>query len=111
MDLKEEAEQDNTSIWKGLADIMRELGPDGTSSDESRMEDGIEEVYYTKVMPWRRELERELRIINEQQLVDTDLFAPRGSKLGKRIRGSGNPRSSCPALASLLQPFYNEQWL
>ena len=85
MDLKEEAEQDDTGIWKWLADVVRELGPDGTSSDESGMEDGIEEVYYTKVMPWRRELERELRITDEQQLVDTDLFAPRGSKPGKRI--------------------------
>ena len=85
MDLKEEAEQDDTGIWKWLADIMRELGPDGTSSDKSRMEDGIKEVYYTKVILWRRELERELRIINEQRLVNTDLFTPRGLKLGKRI--------------------------
>ena len=90
---------------------MRELGPDGTSSDECGLEDGIKEVYYTKVMLWRRELERELRIIDEQWLVDTDLFTPRGLKPGKRIQGSGNLRISCPALASLLQLFYNEQWL
>ena len=41
----------------------------------SGMEDGIEEEYFTKVMLWRRELERELRIImSSSWLIQTFLL-------------------------------------
>ncbi|KAG6373290.1 hypothetical protein JVT61DRAFT_6421 [Boletus reticuloceps] len=58
--LKEEAGEDNNEIWKWLGNIVRELGTEGMSSDESGAEIEIKMVYYTKVMAWRREVEKEL---------------------------------------------------
>jgi len=88
--MKKDAEEDDANIWRWLADILEWLGADGMSSDESGMEDEIEIIYHMKVMPWRRDLETELRIIDNQRLVDTDIFAPRGSKPVKRRWGIGN---------------------
>ena len=88
--MKKDVEEDDTNIWRWLADVLERLGTDGMSSDESGMEEEIEIIYHTKVMPWRRDLETELRIIDNQRLVDTDIFAPRGSKPVKRRWGIGN---------------------
>ena len=109
--MKKDAEEDDANIWRWLADILERLGADGMSSDESGMEEEIEIIYHTKVMPWRRDLETELRIIDNQRLVDTDIFTPRGSKLVKWRRGIGNPQSSRKAVAGLPWVFYDEEWL
>ena len=78
--MKEEAEENDANIWRWLADILEQLGADGMSSDESGIEDEIEIIYNTKAMPWRKDLETELQIIDDQRLVDMDIFTPRGSK-------------------------------
>ncbi|KIM61758.1 hypothetical protein SCLCIDRAFT_25568 [Scleroderma citrinum Foug A] len=79
-EMKEEAEENDANIWRWLADILEQLGADGMSSDESGIEDEIEIIYNTKAMPWRKDLKTELQIIDDQRLVDTDIFTPRGSK-------------------------------
>jgi len=58
--MKKDAEEDDANIWRWLADVLEQLGTDGMSSDKSGMEDKIEIIYHTKVMPWRRDLETEL---------------------------------------------------
>jgi len=62
-------------------------------------------------MPWRRNIERELEIIDTQRFVDADIYTPRGPKLVKRIRGRGNVLSARRPVAKLPRVFYDKDWL
>jgi hypothetical protein len=81
------------------------------SSDESATENEIHVVYRMKIMPWRRDLEREMGILDSQRYVDADIFMPRGSKPVRRIQGTGNRSSTRSAVSHLPQAFYDEGWL
>ena len=90
---------------------MEWLGENGMSSDKSGVEIKIKTIYHTKTMPWRRNIVTELQIIDNQRLVDMDIFTPRGSKPVKPRQGIRNIQSSCKAVANLPCAFYNEEWL
>ena len=109
--MKEEAEENDANIWRWLADVLEQLGADGMSSDESGIEDEIKIIYNTKVMPWRKDLETELQIIDDQQLVDMDIFTPRGLKPVKQRRGTRNLQTSHRVVAGLPWTFYDKEWL
>lgn len=81
------------------------------SSDESGTEEGVETVYCIKIMTWRREIEKELGIIDRKQMVDRDIFAPQGAKPVKRICGTGNPVSHRGPISKLPHALYNQDWL
>ena len=108
---KQATNSEDAKTWVWLTDIVGRLGLDGTSSDESAAEDDIHTVYRTKVMPWRRDIERELEIIDTQRFIDSDIYTPRGSKPIKRIRGKGNALSSRRPVAKLPKVFYDKDWL
>ncbi|KIK77145.1 hypothetical protein PAXRUDRAFT_17692 [Paxillus rubicundulus Ve08.2h10] len=65
-EMKQETEEEDTPIWAWFTDIMEKLGADGMSSDESMTEDEIHVIYHTKVMLWRRDLEKEMGTLNPQ---------------------------------------------
>ena len=110
-EMKEVAEENDANIWRWLVDVLEWLGENGMSSDESGVEIEIETIYHMKMMPWRRNIVTELQIIDDQRLVDTDIFTPRGSKPVKRRRGIRNIQSFRKAVANLPRAFYNEEWL
>ena len=72
-------------IWVWLTDVLKRLGLDRMSSNESVADNDIHTIYQTNVMPWRRDMERELEIIDTQRFIDADIYTPRGQKLVKRI--------------------------
>ena len=109
-EMKEAAEENDANIWRWLVDVLERLGENGMSSDESGVENEIETIYHIKMMPWRRNIVTELQIIDDQWLVDIDIFTPRGSKPVKRRWGIRNIQSSRKAVANLPHAFYNE-WL
>ena len=81
------------------------------SSEESDLENEVEEVLRIKRMDWRRGIERELDFLDLQRLVDVDVFAPQGSRPMKRIRALGNPVSSRDAVKSLPMALYDGAWI
>lgn len=98
--------------WKWLKDVLENLGKDGTSSDESEGElDEPGRVFTTKSMPWRRDLTKEIRILDTERMYDTTAFKARGSKPAPRVRRSNGPRSSRPAPCNLPRSFYDDDWL
>lgn len=45
-----------------------------------------ETVYRMKVLPWRREMDQTMDIIDEARVADADLYSAAGSKPAKRAR-------------------------
>lgn len=102
---------EDANIWEWLSSVLERLGPEGMSSDESAVEDGIHVAYRTRITPWRRRMEKELEIIDTQRFVDADIYTPRGSKPVKRIRGTANNMSARRPVATLPRVFYDKDWL
>ncbi|KAH7917377.1 hypothetical protein BV22DRAFT_979951, partial [Leucogyrophana mollusca] len=69
-----EEEAADAMVWEWLKDIVERLGEDGMSSEESSVEDEVDVVLRTKIMPWRRDISRELAIIDKQRLLDNDIY-------------------------------------
>lgn len=96
--------------WKWLKKMLETLGQDGTSSDESDREGAIDTAYYAKKMLWRRNIERELNVLDDEQRRLATTQVKRGAKPVIRLRQLGIPSSREP-VASLPISFYNEDWL
>ena len=92
---------------------METLGKDGMSSDESE-DDGevasMRNEYRVKRMPWRRNITKELQILDGERIQDKMIFHRKGSKPAPRIRSPDAPLSSREALAKLPRSFYDDQW-
>ena len=87
VEMKTEMGEDDLEAWKWLQDIVSRLGEHGMSSEESCIENEVEEVLRAKRMTWRRPIERELELVDLQRLMDIDVFLPQGSQPMKRLRG------------------------
>ena len=81
------------------------------SSEESDLENEVEEVLLVKHMDWHHAIEQELDFVDLQCLVDVDVFTPQGSWPMKRIRASGNPLSSRDLVKGLPMMLYNRAWV
>ncbi|KAI6116548.1 hypothetical protein EDD17DRAFT_1443094, partial [Pisolithus thermaeus] len=69
-----EAKGDNDLVaWQFLSSIITTLGGDGMSSEDSDGE-GTETVYVTCSLPWRRDIIKELNLIDQQRLQDSSIF-------------------------------------
>jgi hypothetical protein len=108
--LKRAAGDNDVPIWRWLEQVLQHLTVDGMSSEESTSETEIETVYRVKILEWRRDIEKELRIIDQERLLDAEIFAPQGAKPVKRLRGTGNPVSIRPPVQELPRAFYDEGW-
>ena len=109
--LKREEGATDVSAWQWMEQLLRHLGEDGMSSDESDIEGELNTtVFRVKTMPWRRNINKELNIIDKQWVKDKDLFSPRGSKPGPRIRHYRNPPSDRRHVSNLPREFYDNDW-
>ncbi|KAF8583153.1 hypothetical protein K439DRAFT_1283732, partial [Ramaria rubella] len=61
-------------LWRAIQKLLFLLGVDGMSSEESATENDIETVYRVKILTWRRDIEKELRIINHKRMLDSEIF-------------------------------------
>ncbi|EGO28193.1 hypothetical protein SERLADRAFT_405839 [Serpula lacrymans var. lacrymans S7.9] len=77
--IKEQHSAADIAVWEWLQDLVKYLGEDRRSLEESnvdRDEDGIvQKVYRVKAMFWRKNVEKELGIINKTQLQDDNLYS------------------------------------
>ncbi|KAI6031653.1 hypothetical protein BKA83DRAFT_4122219 [Pisolithus microcarpus] len=105
--IKEAKGDDDVVAWRFLNSLITTLGSDGMSSEDSDGED-TEAIFCTRTLPWRRDIVRELQIVDQQRLRDSTIFSPRGAKAAKRIRGDNFPQSERKAVKGLPRPFYNE---
>ncbi|KAG6369651.1 hypothetical protein JVT61DRAFT_14149 [Boletus reticuloceps] len=109
--LKVEAGEDDIDVWKWLQGVVQRLGEHGMSSEESVIENEVEQVFCVKRMDWHCGIKHELDFLDLQRLVDVDVFAPQGSRPMKRIHTSGNPATSRDAVKDLPRAFYNRAWI
>ncbi|KAI6162415.1 hypothetical protein EDD17DRAFT_1757181 [Pisolithus thermaeus] len=107
---KSEAQDDDLQSWKWLRSLIKMLGEHGMSSEESSVENGVENVLRVKNMPWRRNIDRELEIVDFQCLLDTDIFSPQGSKPLTHKRSPDNPSTTRDAVKALPLALYDGAW-
>ncbi|KAI6095110.1 hypothetical protein EDD16DRAFT_1903661 [Pisolithus croceorrhizus] len=86
------------------------LGEHGMSSEDSSVENGVENVLRVKNMPWHRNIDWELEIVDFQRLLDTDIFSPQGSKPLTRKRSPDNPSTTRDAVKALPLALYDGAW-
>lgn len=104
-------EEQDLEAWRWLKSLLDFLGADGMSSDESSGTDRLETIFRVKIMVWRRKMEDCMDIIDQQRIVDPEIYAAQGAKPVKRLRGSENPSSCRPPVTGLPNSLYNEGWL
>ena len=67
--------------WRWLHDVVKKLGLDGMSSEESEGEsEELQPSLKVKTMPWRRDISHELVIVDKQRKVNLGIFHNQGSK-------------------------------
>ena len=106
-----EANGDNDAVaWQFLSNVITTLCSDGMSSEDSEGKD-TEPIFCTHILPCRRDIVKELNIIDQQRLRDSDIFSPRGAKAVKCIRSDNFSKSDQKAIKGLPCPFYDQNWL
>jgi len=109
---KEDDDAEDVEIWGWLLGLLERLGEDGMSSEESDidMQTGME-VYYTRRMPWRRGVNREMKLIDDQRFKDKQVYTRKGTKPATRVRNGakGDTRRFTPK--GLPKSFYDKEWL
>jgi hypothetical protein len=112
IELKQEDNAEDLEVWEFLHDVLQTLGEDGMSSDESDIDTRTgTEVYYNKKMPWRRDVAREMKIIDGERSKDRQIKSRRGAKEVVRIKNGakGDTRRSAPK--GRPKSFYDKDWL
>lgn len=109
--LKADRDDDDLPAWEWLRQLVKMLGEHGVSSEESTVENEIEQVLRVKKMPWRRCIDHELEIVDIQRILDNDVFSPRGAKPVKRVRANDNPISARDAVVGLPVEVYDRTWI
>ncbi|KAG1719950.1 uncharacterized protein EDB91DRAFT_1257275 [Suillus paluster] len=110
IELKKDGEDEDLPAWHWLQKLIKMLGDGGMSSEESDIENNIKCVLWVKNMAWCHGIEQELNIINNQRVLDDEIFAPQGSKPMKRIHTSGNLTTVWNLVTGLPKALYNGRW-
>ena len=108
---KEQEDAPDVGNWKWLREVVEELGVDGMSSEDSGDEDDIEPVYRPRIMVWRRNLDMELKIIDDEYRRIARMKARRGPRPTPRKRSPANNITTRDPVRGLPFEFYNERWL
>lgn len=105
--IREEQQSGDLQIWKFLLDLLDELGADGMSSDES--EGGNRDFFRVKLLPWRRDISREMGIIDGAYTKLKDKMRKTGGKAIPRHRDGGLV-SSREAPSDYPRALYDDEW-
>ncbi|KAI6145328.1 hypothetical protein EDD17DRAFT_1442534, partial [Pisolithus thermaeus] len=71
--VKEAKGDDDVVAWRFLHSVITKLGSDGMSSEDSDGED-TETIFCTHTLPWRRDIIKELNLIDQRRLQDSSIF-------------------------------------
>lgn len=98
-------------VWSFLKKVVETLGPEGMSSDESDVEDNAYVFrFFTKRMPWRKDLTAEFRTIDAEWIADVKLRGTSNRRV-PRARNSAAPVTTRKPRSGLPQSFYDRQYL
>lgn len=97
----------DVGTWKFLLKVIKKLGIDGMSSEESD-DDGMFRVC---LVPWRRDIAEYLQIIDNERSLNRKQFPRQGSKAVIRKREANAPKSKRKATPGLPRSFYDNKWL
>ena len=113
IDIKESEHASDTPIWKWLRQLVKTLGKDGTSSDESEVDKQTScTIYRVHKMPWHRNIDFEISTIDKLRFSDKDIFPNSGSKPLPRLRSNQNKDSSQKTPPKgLTKAVYNSEWI
>ncbi|KAI6111068.1 hypothetical protein F5141DRAFT_1063451 [Pisolithus sp. B1] len=109
--MKSETSDDDLGSWKWLQRLINTLGEHGMSSEESSVENGIENVLRVKKLEWWRNIDKELEIVDLQRVLDKDIFCSQGSKPLPRKHAPDNPISSRVPVVGLPMALYDDTWI
>ncbi|KAI6123722.1 hypothetical protein EV401DRAFT_1886697 [Pisolithus croceorrhizus] len=108
--LKSEVQDDDLQSWKWLQGLIKMLGEHCMSSEESSVENRVENVLHVKNMPWHRNIDQELEIVDFQCVLDTDIFSPQGSKPLTHKHSPDNPLTTRNVVKALPLALYDGAW-
>ena len=100
--------------WRHILDTLEWYGREGMSSDESKVEDDIEEIYRPKLLPWRRrEADAYMDILDRtRKLPGQRSHSKKGRPPTKRIRrGEKTVVSTRDPVVGLPAALYHRQWM
>ena len=109
--IKSEDLNDDLPSWKWLQHLIKTLGEDGMSSEESSVENSVMSILRVKNMNWQRNIEKELEIIDLQWVIDKDIFSPQGSRPLPRKCALDNPVTSQDLVVGLPKVLYDGLWM
>lgn len=90
--------------------MIKDLGPDGMSSDESEIDEHTgREILHVSQMTWRRKVDREMDLVDRQRMTDMELFSKKGAKPATRVRDGKETRRN--PVEGLSKAFYEKTWL
>ncbi|KAI6095456.1 hypothetical protein F5141DRAFT_1068368 [Pisolithus sp. B1] len=109
--MKSETSDDDLGSWKWLQRLINTLGEHSMSSEESSVENGIENVLRVKKLEWQRNIDKELEIVDLQHVLDKDIFCSQGSKPLPRKHAPDNLISSQAPVVGLPMALYDDTWI
>jgi hypothetical protein len=111
----ENEDRKDLPAWQWLQRMIVHLDKDGMSSDESEDEEkgpkSFRVEFKVKNMPWRRDITKELAIVDAERMTDRDVYHPQGSKPAPRVRLRDAPITSRHAPCGLPRSLYDDNWL
>ena len=108
--------------WREFLDIVKTLGKDGMSSDESTEEEGTHrKCYRISLLPWRRDFDAIMEAINAERFKGESGYSNRGSvptlryRQDRRLAHSKDAPASVrvsrrPPVTKLPAAFYDNHW-
>jgi hypothetical protein len=101
----------DTHIWRYLESMLNALGKESMSSDESDYEPEIGTFFRPKTMPWRRNIIKELQLIDQEHRRIGNVERRRGAKPVIRKRDGINTESISEPVSGLPIALYDPGWL
>jgi hypothetical protein len=101
----------DVASWKWLKSVIEKLGWDGMSSEESEEEGATMTVYRPRILGWRRNIDKELKLIDDEYLRLSRTRPRRGPHSAPRRRNAGNKLSQRDPVSGLPVCLYDEKWM
>jgi hypothetical protein len=111
VEIKQQESAVDTHVWQYLQSMLAALGKEGMSSDESDYDQAIGTYFRPKSVPWRRNIIRELDMVDKEHRRLGSTQRRRGAKPVIRRRDGQNAVSSSDPVPGLPISLYNPEWL